>query len=108
MQTDVLIIGGGPAGLATAIAARGYGPRVALVDHRSPPIDKACGEGLLPEAVTAMGSLGIELDSARVHPFAGLRFSDRNLSVRANFPRGKAYGMRRTDLHNILVNRATE
>jgi len=108
MQTDVLIVGGGPAGLATAIAARCKGLRVALVDHRRPPIDKACGEGLLPEAVTAIRGLGIELDSARAHPFAGLRFSDRHLSFHANFPRGKAYGIRRTDLHSILVSRATE
>ena len=108
MQTDVLIVGGGPAGLATAIAARGKGLRVALVDHRTPPIDKVCGEGLLPEAVAAIRSLGIDLDSARAYPFSGLRFSERYLSVHANFPRGKAVGVRRTDLHNILVSRAAE
>ena len=49
--TDVFVIGGGPAGLAAAIAARGRGFRVLVADGAQPPIDKACGEGLLPTGV---------------------------------------------------------
>jgi menaquinone-9 beta-reductase len=108
MQTDVLIVGGGPAGLATAIAARNKGLRVTLLDHRTPPIDKACGEGLLPEAITALRTLGIDLNSAGAHPFVGLHFSDGRLSVEAKFARGKAFGLRRTVLQQLLVDRAAE
>jgi flavin-dependent dehydrogenase len=108
MDTDVVIVGGGPAGLATAIAARSRGLRVTLIDHRPFPIDKACGEGLLPEAVDALRALGVDLDAAQAYPFVGLRFLNEGLSVHANFAHGKALGMRRTVLHRLLADRAVE
>jgi len=108
METDVLIVGGGPAGLATAIATRRKGLRVALVDSRIPPIDKACGEGLLPEGVASLGEIGIELDSSIAVPFRGIRFSDEHCSSSARFPRGTAFGVRRTSLHRVLVDRASK
>jgi menaquinone-9 beta-reductase len=60
-DTDVLVVGGGPAGLAAAIAARRKGFSVAVVDAAVPPIDKACGEGLMPDAVKALSELGVEI-----------------------------------------------
>jgi 2-polyprenyl-6-methoxyphenol hydroxylase-like FAD-dependent oxidoreductase len=108
VQADVLVVGAGPAGIATAIAASLKGLRVAVVDARTPPIDKACGEGLLPEAVAALRSLGVDLDSTLAVPFAGIRFSDANSSASARFSRGTAFGLRRTALHQLLVDRATE
>jgi flavin-dependent dehydrogenase len=101
----VLIVGGGPAGLAAAIAARAKGLRVTLVDSRTPPIDKACGEGLLPEAVAALGNLGVDLHSASPTPFTGIRFSDEDSSASARFSRGVAFGIRRTLLHRLLEDR---
>lgn len=106
--TDVLVIGGGPAGLATAIAARLKGLRVVVADSRIPPIDKPCGEGLLPEAVESLIRLGVNLDSARSLPFAGIRFSDEHSSSVAKFASRRAVGMRRTVLHAALVARAIE
>ena len=44
----VLVAGGGPIGLAAAIQARLHGFDVTLIDAKTPPIDKACGEGLMP------------------------------------------------------------
>ena len=108
MHADVLVVGGGPAGLATAIAASQRNLRVILVDSRKPPIDKPCGEGLLPEAVAALRTLGIELDSNLGFPFTGLFFSDEYCSASAKFPRGKALGLRRTLLHQLLIDRAAE
>lgn len=108
MRTDVLVIGGGPAGLATAIAARAKGLRVTVIDWRTPPINKACGEGLLPEAVTALRSFGIDLGSPVATPFAGIRFSDGDSSASARFGRGTAFGLRRTALHALLIQRANE
>jgi len=55
---DVFVIGGGPAGLAAAIAARERGFRVLVADGVQPPIDKACGEGLLPDGRVALERLG--------------------------------------------------
>ena len=53
----VLVIGGGPAGLAAAIAARMKGFDVTVADGAKPPIDKACGEGLMPGTVRRCASL---------------------------------------------------
>src|SRR5437016_11961812 len=54
VRTDVLVIGGGPAGLAAGIAPRQKGFAVTVVDAARPPIDKACGEGLMPDGVDAL------------------------------------------------------
>ena len=108
MKTDVLIVGAGPAGLATAIAAAIKGLRVTVADARRPPINKPCGEGLLPEAVEALRSIGVELNSSLGFPLKGFCFSDDSHSVNAPIERGRAFGLRRTVLHNLLVARAAE
>ena len=108
MKSDVLVVGAGPAGLATAIAAAANGLRVIVADARRPPINKPCGEGLLPEAVEALHSIGIELDSSLGCPLKGFRFSDDSYSVSAPIERGRAFGLRRTALHNLLAARAAQ
>ena len=45
---DAVVVGGGPAGLAFAIAAATRGLDVAVIERRAGPVDKACGEGVLP------------------------------------------------------------
>lgn len=59
--TDVFIVGGGPSGLAAAIAARQKGFDVTLADGAAPPIEKPCGEGMMPETITALRGLGITI-----------------------------------------------
>jgi flavin-dependent dehydrogenase len=103
---DVLVIGAGPAGIATAIAASLKGLHVTVLDYRKPPIEKSCGEGLLPTAVANLQSLGIHLDSRAGFPFRGIRFSDEEFSTSARITRGTGYGVRRAELHRILVERA--
>jgi len=65
VRPDVIVIGGGPAGLTAAIAAARGGVPTLLVERRSFPIDKACGEGLLPNAVDALHRLGLPSDVLR-------------------------------------------
>ena len=100
---DIFVVGGGPAGLAAAIAARRRGFRVALADPGHPPIDKACGEGLLPDGVAALEELGVSLGPADAVPFHGIRFVESPLVAEARFPSRSAVGVRRTALHRVLV-----
>ncbi|HLW83266.1 MAG TPA: NAD(P)/FAD-dependent oxidoreductase [Candidatus Acidoferrales bacterium] len=106
LDTDVFVVGGGPAGLAAAIAARQEGFRVGIADPGEPPLDKACGEGLMPAGVTALRKLGVTLGLNDGVPFRGIRFAENGTTVQADFPDGWGRGVRRTTLHKLLVQRA--
>ncbi|MCU1312350.1 MAG: hypothetical protein JWM54_107 [Acidobacteriaceae bacterium] len=105
---DVCVAGGGPAGLATAIACAQRGLSVTVVDAARPPLDKACGEGLMPNALKALADLGVTVDSAEAAPFAGIRFIGSDKRAQACFTSGTGCGIRRTVMHDLLRVRAEE
>jgi menaquinone-9 beta-reductase len=106
---DVCVIGGGPAGLAAAIAARQTGFEVLVADGAEPPIDKACGEGFLPDGLNRLLELGIHLPAADSHPFRGIRFLTTERSAEAVFPGGgSGLAIRRISLHQLLAARARQ
>src|SRR4051812_37646854 len=107
-EIEVFIVGGGPIGLATAIALRARGFSVTVADAALPPIDKACGEGLMPDALDSLARLGITLRSEICFPFRGIRFLGPATAVDASFPTGTGMGIRRTHLHQALIERAEE
>ena len=59
MKTDVIIIGGGPAGCATALGLNRLGYRVVLCDQAKFPRDKVCGEFISPAADPILKRLGV-------------------------------------------------
>ena len=105
-RCDVFIAGAGPAGLAAAIALRLRGADVLVADALRPPIDKPCGEGLMPEARRALAQLGVPLEACHGAEFAGIAFVSGSDQVAATFPRGKGIGIRRTILQRLLFRRA--
>lgn len=105
---DVLIAGGGPAGLAAAIALRQRGADVLVADALHPPIDKPCGEGLMPDSRRELARLGIHLDESHGAQFSGILFSDGEAQVAAEFPSGLGLGVRRPVLHRLMLQRAAE
>ena len=106
MASDIAIIGGGPVGLATAIRARMAGLTVTLYEPKSGPIDKACGEGLMPSAIRHLAKLGVH--PKRSHIFRGIRYINQGQSATGNFWQGAGSGVRRLDLHKALTERLTE
>ncbi len=107
---DLFVVGGGPAGLATAIFAAQAGMRVIVADHHRPPIDKACGEGLMPDTLAEVEKLGVKLNCGEAARFLGIRFNggDRETCAAATFANGFGLGLRRTELHSQLVQRAAD
>jgi len=105
-RTDAFIVVGGPVGLATAIALRARGLSVMVADPALPPIDKACGEGLMPDALASLARLGITLPPESCFPFRGIRFLGPGTAVDASFPSGIGVGIRRTHLHETLIDGA--
>ncbi len=102
---DVLVSGGGPAGLATAIHAALAGMEAVVVEPRPGPVDKACGEGLMPSGAAALRSLGVRVEG---RPLAGIRYVDGGHQAQAAFREGPGLGVRRTTLHAALSQRAAE
>jgi flavin-dependent dehydrogenase len=112
-QTDIVVIGGGPAGLAAALAARRRGFDVVVADRARAPIDKACGEGLMPDGIAALHRIGVKFDSVTGFRFRGIRFVGEGAVAEAAFTAGTAFtegfglGIRRTELHRILSDHAS-
>ncbi|HEY6480435.1 MAG TPA: FAD-dependent monooxygenase [Streptosporangiaceae bacterium] len=100
---DVLVVGGGPVGLATAISCTLAGLSVTVAEPRSAPVDKACGEGVMPAAVRRLAALGVTPDG---HPLRGIRYLDHARQADARFRHGDGLGVRRTVLHAALADRA--
>jgi flavin-dependent dehydrogenase len=105
-KADVFVVGGGPAGLAAAIAARRKGFSVTVADGAEPPIDKACGEGMMPETQAGLRKLGVELPAGAGFQIRGIRFVEDEVRVAADFPEGGGIGIRRTLLHELLIQQA--
>ena len=102
---DVIVVGGGPAGLASAIEVAQRGMSVSVVERRRGPIDKACGEGLMPGAWQDLQHLGLRIE--RSHPLRGIRYLRGDALASVDF-RDAGRGIRRTVLHQALLDRAQE
>ncbi|WP_432135202.1 MULTISPECIES: NAD(P)/FAD-dependent oxidoreductase [unclassified Streptomyces] len=100
---DVLVAGGGPAGLAAAIHAALAGLEAVVVEPRTAPVDKACGEGVMPGGVAALRALGVEVGGRELR---GIRYLDGTARAEAPFRDHGGLGVRRTALHSALHERA--
>src|SRR5262245_59176243 len=90
---DLLVAGGGPAGLATALYGARAGLDVAVVERRNGVLDKACGEGMMPHTVAHLDRLGV---AANGRPLRGITYIDGAHRADAAFRSASGRGVRRT------------
>ncbi|HTO97572.1 MAG TPA: FAD-dependent monooxygenase [Myxococcales bacterium] len=104
---EVVVAGGGPAGLAAAVRARQRGFRAVLFERQAGKPDKACGEGLMPSGVLELERLGVRIPEERCTPFRGIRYLQEDGTVlSARFRAGCGLGIRRTELAEALRDKA--
>lgn len=97
--SEILIVGGGVAGLALAARLGEAGREVALVEKAPLSRDKVCGEGLMPSALAQLRAWGMEPDGIPGEDFAGLEYRTRRRGVFLPFAEGvRGRGVRRTEL----------
>ncbi|MEV5836478.1 geranylgeranyl reductase family protein [Nocardia sp. NPDC052112] len=111
-QTEVLVVGAGPAGSATAAWAARAGRDVLLTDSAVFPRDKTCGDGLTPRATAELEHLGLG-DWLRAHTVNhGLRLTGFGREAVLPWPGGSfpTYGsaVPRTELDDKLRETAVK
>lgn len=97
---DLVIVGGGPVGLITALYAARAGLSCTVVEPRRGVIDKACGEGLMPAGLATLLDLGVDPIGM---PINGIRYVAGPHEAHASFGGAVGRGVRRTELHAALL-----
>ena len=96
-RADVIVVGAGPGGAATAAYLADHGLDVALLEKSTFPRDKICGDGLTPRATKELISLGV--DTSGWQRTKGLRIKGGGHTLQLDWPENDAfpsYGMVRT------------
>jgi menaquinone-9 beta-reductase len=113
-DADVIIVGAGPGGSATAFHLARHGLDVLVLEKTEFPREKVCGDGLTPRAVKQLIKLGVDTsEKAGWLQNKGLRVIGGGVRLELDWPDLATfpnYGLTRTrlDFDQLLATRATE
>lgn len=102
---DVIIVGGGLAGSATALHLAQRGHQVCVLERGGFPREKVCGEGLMPHGVEELGALGLHhaILQTGPAPFIGVAYHAAGVTALGDFPNGRrGLGVRRHRIDAVL------
>jgi len=110
---DVLVVGGGPSGAATAYWLAEAGHDVVVVERKTFPREKTCGDGLTPRAVHQLDEMGLTERLADFHRYDGLRACAHGIELELRWPEhpvfpSHGYVVRRSDLDTIVAEQAVK
>ncbi|WP_163397516.1 NAD(P)/FAD-dependent oxidoreductase [Flavobacterium fluviatile] len=105
-KQDVVIIGGGLAGLTAAIHLSKKGLKVILIEKSEYPRHKVCGEYISNEVLPYLLSLDIDISPSNSQQISSFEFTTQNGKIaRTKLPLG-GFGISRYMLDNILYKKA--
>jgi menaquinone-9 beta-reductase len=88
---DVLVVGGGPAGASAAYWLASQGHDVVVVERRTFPRDKTCGDALAPRAVKQLADMGLADALTPFHRYHGVRVTGGQRSLELAWPTTSTY-----------------
>ena len=99
-ETDVLVIGAGPAGAAAGYWCATRGLDTVMLEKKHFPREKTCGDGLTPRAVKQLGDMGLAEPLAQFHRYDGLRATAHGKALELHWPSHPTYPQ-----HGYVVRR---
>ena len=105
---DVLIIGGGLAGLAGALHLSKKGLKVVLIEKNTYSKHKVCGEYISNEILPYL--LWLDIDVSKLHPASISKFeftAQNGKTAKTRLPLG-GFGVSRYELDHFLFQKAVE
>jgi hypothetical protein len=103
-RTAALILGGGPAGSAAAIALARAGIEAELIERSEGPHDTVCGGFMGWDALAALERLGVDPAALGARPIRRLRLISAKRSIEVALPR-LAAGLSRRTLDEAMLGR---